>query len=335
MMITAAPAFAADGLVINGGAAATNNPNVTLALQPPPQGRVRRGRLRRDLPDSHDDPGQVAPQVRVLIPTTGPEERSVRFWVRYRDSGSDVLPGPPLTEAIMFDTLAPRVGAVTFTQKNRCSSARPVARMWVARIGRQRYIEPGGHQVGRRARVRRSSNLSAQHRPSRAGALPARCCFKRPHKPRSRSGPRDALGNVSAPTPVTTPAADPDRTRAITVSLCIGPGLPASDSRTMEAHDTGGLGPLRPQSAPEGTCPDRTVRAFMDLLQGPRPRVELGACRDRAQGFARPGAIGRIPRSGRRGAGPFDRRPVEQGTHVPRQRKLVLHPRRRSWLSVA
>ena len=203
MMIAAVPAFAADGLVINGGAAATNNPNVTLALQPPDA--ARSVEVSFDETFETSTRMHVAPEVGVLIPTTGPEERSVRFWVRYLDQNSDVLPNPPLTEAIMLDTLAPRVGAVTFTQE-------PV------------YVcTPGGPDVGGTNRSQLTFKLHVQMDEAGAGspefelvgATPPATGWRPPTTAVFQASPqqslgirtRDALGNVSAPTPVTTPAA--------------------------------------------------------------------------------------------------------------------------------
>ena len=82
MMIAAVPAFAADGLVINGGAAATNNPNVTLAVQPPDAAAFVEVSFDETFPVQTTNRLPVASEIGVPIPTTGPEERSVRFWVQ-------------------------------------------------------------------------------------------------------------------------------------------------------------------------------------------------------------------------------------------------------------
>lgn len=115
-LVTAVPALGADGLVINGGAPATNNPNLSLALQPPPE--AVSVQIGQDLAFQSAITRPAAQQVTVPIPTTGPEERTVRLWVRYLNADSVVLPDSPvLTQAIVFDTLPPRVDAAAFTQK--------------------------------------------------------------------------------------------------------------------------------------------------------------------------------------------------------------------------
>lgn len=113
LLATATPAVGADGLIINGGASATNDPALTLSLQPPVDAVTVQ--VAFDEAFQLSTQGPAAPQVLVTIPTIGPEERTVRVWVRYRDVNGQFV-GPTLTETIIFDTLPPALGTVTFTQ---------------------------------------------------------------------------------------------------------------------------------------------------------------------------------------------------------------------------
>ncbi len=234
----AVPAFGATGLVINGGAPATNNPRVTLALQPPADATSVQVALDETFQTRTTFPvtAEVALEVQVAIPTNGPEERSVRFWVRYRD-GSTVL-DPVLTEAIVFDTLAPRVGAVRFTQTD------PV------------YVcTPGGPDVGATSRQQLTFSLDVPLVEAGVGSPefelvdavppapgwrpPTPAVFQSPPQQPLAIRTRDALGNVSAPTTVTTPDANltelvPSRFPFAAALDCPHPS-PARWNRTIRA----------------------------------------------------------------------------------------------------
>jgi hypothetical protein len=204
-LVAAVPALGVNGLVINGGAPATNDPTLSLALQPPPAAAFVQ--VARDETFHATTTFAAAPQVTVSIPTAGPEERTVRLWVRYLNVDSVALPDPPLTEAIVFDTLPPRVDAATFTQKT------PV------------YIcAAGGPDVGGTNRAAPLTfNLQVTMAEAGSGspefelvdATPPVTGWKPPAPVLLQAAPqslldirtRDALGNVSAPTAVTIPAA--------------------------------------------------------------------------------------------------------------------------------
>jgi D-glucuronyl C5-epimerase C-terminus len=201
-LLAAAPALGAEGLVINAGAAATNNPNLTLALKPPPAAAFVQIAFNETFQSPTKVP--VGPQVTAAVATSGPEERAVRVWVRYLDGASAVLPGAPLTEAIVFDTLPPRVSAATFTQTNDvfvCAAEGPdvggtnrdqlVFRLQVALdeagAGTPEFELADLPPV---AGWRPPSTVTVQSRPLQVFGIRT----------------RDALGNVSAVTTATAPA---------------------------------------------------------------------------------------------------------------------------------
>ena len=273
-------------------------------------------------------------QVGVLIPTTGPEERSVRFWVRYRDSRSDLLPGPPLTEAIMFDTLAPRVGAVTFTQKE------PV------------YVcTPGGPDVGGTNRSQLTFKLQVHMDEAGAGspefelvgATPPATGWRPPTTAVFQSSPqqslgirtRDALGNESGPTPVTTPAATLTTLVASQLPFAAALDCPHPTPARVEPHDTGNLGSVRPQGASKGARPGPGVAACVDLLQGRGIALNWVIAGTELKSLLAQKRLDDLPGGALGGAGALDDRPVRQRTHIPDQRELVHQPWRRSASSLA
>ena len=235
-MVAAVPALGADGLVINGGAPATNNPAITLALQPPPDATSVQIAFNAAFEPSTTAP--AAPQVAVTIPTTGPEERTVRVWVRYLDAEQDVLTDPPLTEAIVFDTLPPRLDAVTFTQTN------PVF-----------VCTPSGPDVGETNRNQLTFSVQVTTVEAGSGspefelvdAASTATGWRQPGPVVLQSAPqsplgirtRDAVGNISAPTPAATPAATltelvPSRFPFASALDCPHPS-PARWNRTIRA----------------------------------------------------------------------------------------------------
>ena len=207
-LATAMPAFGVTGLVIDGGAPATNNPKVTLSLLPPADATSVEVALDEAFQTTRTFAvtARRPTEVEVLIPTAGPEERSVSFWVRYRNA-SDVLFGTSLTEAIVFDTLPPRVDAATYTQKTPvyvCTVGGPD-------VGGTNRTAPLAFNL--QVKMTEAGSGSPEFAfvdavPPVAGWQPAKPVLLESTAQTSFSiRTRDALGNLSAPTPVTAPAA--------------------------------------------------------------------------------------------------------------------------------
>ena len=205
LLVTARPAIAADGLIINGGAAATNDPALTLSLQPP-VGAVT-VQVAFDEAFQLSTQGPAVPQVVVTIPTIGPEERTVRVWVRYRDSANALLPGPPLTEAIIFDTLPPALSTVTFTQLDQvlvCTPTGPdIAGTNRTYLGFQIQVTLTEAGSGTAQFEIIDQTPTATGWISAPGSVSLTAAPGQPLAIRTR----DAVGNVSAPVAIVPPAA--------------------------------------------------------------------------------------------------------------------------------
>ncbi len=201
-LLTAPTAVASEGLVINGGAPATKSSVVTLSLTPPPAAASIQVSLDEGFLAAATSP--VAVQVDAVIPSTGPEERAVRFWVRYLDSASQPLPVAVLTEQIVLDTLAPRPTSVLVSQR------RPVF-----------VCEATGPGVGGTSRSAVEFTFRVSLAEAGSGASTFEIVGAGPVGPRDPALPanivanpavpvsiltRDAVGNVSSPIAVTMPA---------------------------------------------------------------------------------------------------------------------------------